>query len=465
MAQENPTKNLDTRAGDIKKFEIIGNKTNTSKRPFVDVSAGVVEITYYESILANTTSLKVVIVDTGNKKGNGEDKEVITKGLLDELPIRGGEECRLEIVDAKANPNTLTFKDDNALYVNRVLPIGSEVHREVIELHLCPKELLSNEQTRVVKRYNGKISDSVGSILRDVLEVKKDIIVDPTLISYNFIGNDRKPLYVCTWLASKSVPEKSGKKNAAAGYFFYETYSGFNFRSIDGLFDQKYKRNGKEVSYLKKYLYNEQATLPESGDYDESILNYSIERNIDLHQNLTLGTYSNRSIFFDFYSSKYREREYSYDDYQKEGIKIAGRDDIDFVADEFRKPVSRLMNHVLDVGTLPPGKDATEQLKNWKNTPFDPTFDATNTLVQSIMRYNQIFSIKINITIAGDFSLRAGDLIYCDFPHITGGGGKTEVNEQSGGIYLISSLCHRITPSDTYTSLTLVRDSFGRKPF
>ena len=30
--------------------------------------------------------------------------------------------------------------------------------------------------------------------------------IDSTAIDYNFIGNDRKPLYVCTWLASKSVP-------------------------------------------------------------------------------------------------------------------------------------------------------------------------------------------------------------------------------------------------------------------
>jgi len=30
---------------------------------------------------------------------------------------------------------------------------------------------------------------------------------------------------------------------------------------------------------------------------------------------------------------------------------------------------------------------------------------------------------------------------------------------------MISSLCHNITPRETYTSLTLVRDTFGSKPF
>ena len=122
------------------------------------------------------------------------------------------------------------------------------------------------------------------------------------------------------------------------------------------------------------------------------------------------------------------------------------------------------MNRVKDVGTLPPGKDIEEQLKNWKDKPDKDTFDSEQTMVQSVMRYNQMFSIKINIMIAGDFSLRAGDLIYCEFPKLSTEP-NTQVNKKSGGLYMISSLSHNITPRETYTSLTLVRDTFGRKPF
>jgi hypothetical protein len=75
-----------------------------------------------------------------------------------------------------------------------------------------------------------------------------------------------------------------------------------------------------------------------------------------------------------------------------------------------------------------------------------------------------LFTIKTNIIIPGDFSLRAGDLIHCDFPELTIDQNK-ETNKQSGGIYMIASLCHRIVPGKTYTSLALVRDTFGRKPF
>ena len=134
------------------------------------------------------------------------------------------------------------------------------------------------------------------------------------------------------------------------------------------------------------------------------------------------------------------------------------------MSDEFRLPISRLMNRVLDVGALPSGKDIDEQLKTWKDSPFDPTYDATKTMVQSVMRYNQMFLVKINIMIAGDFSLRAGDMIYCEFPQLSTEP-NTRPNKKSGGLYMISSLCHSITPKDTYTSLTLVRDTFGIKNF
>ena len=83
-------------------------------------------------------------------------------------------------------------------------------------------------------------------------------------------------------------------------------------------------------------------------------------------------------------------------------------------------------------------------------------------MVQSVMRYNQLFSIKTNIIIPGNFSLRAGDLIQCDFPDLTVDQ-NNERNKQTGGIYMIASVCHRMTQSDTFTSLSLVRDTFGRK--
>lgn len=447
--------NTATRAGNISRFQIYQAK---NKAQSVDMSAGAVELKYYENVLSNSVSASVVIVETGlTDKTLGD--QLTPNGIIDTLPIRGGEQTILEFEDNQPVPNKLSFKSEKSFYVNRVRDIDPGTQKDVYSIDLSTREFIANEQTRVVKRYDGKISDSIRAILTDRqgLNTQKRIEADPTLINYNFIGNDRKPFYVGTWLASKSVPELSinGKssKGGTAGYLFYENYDGFKFKSIDKLFEQK---------PVKRYIFNQTAEKPD--EYDGKILSYRIERDIDLQQNLTLGTYSNRSIFFDFYSMGYRVRKFNVDDYQKDKIVNAGSKDIRYVADEFRTPVSRLMSHVLDVGALPSGKGIDDQLKTWKNTPFDPTYDATNTMVQSIMRYNQMFTIKINIMIPGDFSLKAGQMIYCDFPGLTIDNNK-DTNKSSGGIYMISSLCHRITTRNTFTSLTLVRDTFGRKPF
>ena len=450
------------RAGTIRQFEIFQAKDGGES---IDASPAVTDIKYYENVLSPSVNLTVVITETGES----DKKTFGSRGMLNGLPIRGGNASHIIIEDHEGNK--LKFKSDNKLYVNRVRNVLPGTQKDVYALDFTSRERLANEQCRVVKRYDGKISENVKKILTEAtsaeagLKTQKEVDVDETAIEYNFIGNDRKPFYVCTWLASKSIPAEAGKIGGAAGFLFFETHDGFKFKSIDSLIDQEAKGN---------YIFSNTADNPKSGEYTGKILSYTLDRDIDLQNNLSMGVYSNRTMFFDFYAFNYKVRPFSVDgtggSSAKEGagskdkIVTAGKDDIDSVADEFRLPVSRLMTRVLDVGSLPSGKDIKEQLEKWKDSPFDPTYDAGQTMVQSLMRYNQLFSIKINIKIAGDFSLRAGDMIYCEFPELTTDP-NTPVNKGSGGLYMISSLCHNLTPRKTETSLTLVRDSFGRKPF
>ena len=450
------------RAGTIREFKIFQAKDGGES---IDASPAVTDIKYYENVLSPSVNLTVVIAETGES----DKKSFGNRGMLDGLPIRGGNASHIIIEDHEGNK--LKFKADKKLYVNRVRNVLPGTQKDVYALDFTSRERLANEQCRVVKRYDGKISENVKKILTEAtsaevgLKTQKEVDIDETAIEYNFLGNDRKPFYVCTWLASKSIPAEAGKIGGAAGFLFFETHDGFKFKSIDSLIDQEAKGN---------YIFSNTADNPKSGEYTGKILSYTLDRDIDLQNNLSMGVYSNRTMFFDFYAFNYKVRPFSVDgtggSSAKEGagskdkIVTAGKDDIDSVADEFRLPVSRLMTRVLDVGSLPSGKDIKEQLEKWKDSPFDPTYDAGQTMVQSLMRYNQLFSIKINIKIAGDFSLRAGDMIYCEFPELTTDP-NTPVNKGSGGLYMISSLCHNLTPRKTETSLTLVRDSFGRKPF
>ena len=432
-----------SRPGNIRQFRIKGQDV-TGFDNESGTRTALVDLRYYENVLSPSVTFSVGIKETDN--------------LLDSLPIKGGEKCDIILEDSQNGKLNLS------LYVNRVRNVIKDPLESNYFLDLTSEESFANDQSRVVKRYDGKISDSVESILKQStsgsmgIKTSKNVKVDKTLIKYNFIGNNKKPFTVCAWLASKSVPENAGKSGGAAGYLFYETQDGFNFRSIDALF--------KEQKPKRKLIFT--GTPDQPIDYNTKIINYSVEKNIDLKNNLTLGTYSNESIFFDFYEFKYRERSYSVDEGgvsgSKDKLEHGGKDNFDAsVTDKFRSKPSRIMTRILDVGTLPEGKSSKEQLENWKNHPDQPTFDAAKVMVQSAMRYNQLYSIKINVLIAGDFSLRAGDLVSCDFSQVNPST-SVGIDKRSSGIYMIASVCHRLTSKHTTSNLTLVRDTFGRKP-
>jgi len=175
---------LSTRTGNIREFKIFQAKDGGN---MVDASGAVVDIKYYEDVLSNSVSLSAIITETGES----DNEKVGNKGILNGLPVRGGEPSTIVIEDYDGNK--LSFKDDSKLYVNRVRNVIPGTQKDVYSLDFSSRELLANEQCRVVRRYDGKISDNVKMILEDNLsgdvgiKTKKTITVDDSN-SYNFIN-------------------------------------------------------------------------------------------------------------------------------------------------------------------------------------------------------------------------------------------------------------------------------------
>ena len=453
------TKNPPESAGNIVKFRISSNFTDYA----VELQPGVVDFRYYENVLSNSVTASATIVETGyqvNKKKND------TQSTVDGLPIRGGERTDITIEDAYGNE--LTFEE--GLYVNRLRDVDPGTSKDVYFLDFTSREFFANEQTRVVKKYEGNIGDNVEKILKDVLKVTSDIEIDNTAVPFNFIGNDRKPFYICTWLASKSIPQIQGGEGGASGYLFFQTRDGYHFRSIDKIFQEEPK---------KKYIFNNSTQVPKG--YDARMLTCDIDSDVDLGKNLMMGMYTNRSIFFDPLSFNYEVRSFpevetpppegqivgkiikkvdQMKEYLEKLVIAENEPVVDVIKEEFRQSPTRLMSFIMDTGVMPSGITSQEQLNRWNSEKEKENFDVANTMVQSIMRYNQLFTVKTEITIPGDFSIKAGDVIECDFPKLSGDEQK-ETNSETHGTYMVASVCHRITPTSSTSSLSLVRDSFG----
>ena len=404
---------------------------------------GVAELKYYENILSETIRVTVTYADAGNA-ADSDDGTGAKVTASDKLKITGTEKVYLELVDSQPEENKLSFKtDNNALFISARTRLSDKL-KDIETLELVSEEHLRNESIRIVKRFDGKISDSVRKILTEDLKTKKDYEIEATKNSRSFIGTTKKPFWFLLWLASQSIRENTSATGLLAGYFFYETHTGYKFKSIDGLFDQ---------DPVKKYLYNNTRSTDIPPGYDAKILNYEVTDSADMKDQLMMGTFNSSTNLFNSFESSFNCNPLTIQE-QESAIKAAGTEYGKNLNPLFISNPSRFFTPGAEmIGGLKP----VEQSKEYDVVKKEYTS-------QAAARYNQAFTVKINITIAGDFGLEAGQIIHCDFPEQSTKTNTTH-NPRMSGRYLISALCHRITPSQqSYTSLELTRDSYGRKP-
>lgn len=431
---------MSARDSTFKKFEI---QSAEDGGKVVDVREGIGAFSYYENVISNFVTSSVSVVESGTRDKSGK----VTEGILNYLPVRGGEEVRVVAVDSFKNE--LKY-DTNELYVNTVQVPSESGQSALINFGLVSKEFFSNEKTRVLKRYEGKVSETIKDILTNVLKTTnfKEENIEETSNAYAFIGNDRKPFWTLSWLGTKSIPTTQYGKSA--GFVFYQTQDGYNFKSIENLLKGEVKA---------KFIYKD--TVADNEPEVKSILSYTIDKNINVQQDMMLGVYHNRTIYFDPYLFEVDVK--TFDITQQEQTNHSGKPSgFNQVNKQFTETPTRLMSTVLDVGTLPIGKSPVEQLEYWNNDKKNTNDKVIERMVQSVMRYNQFLTISTSITIEGDFSLRAGDRVECTFPGRKGAGTKVEVDKVTSGVYTIASLCHHITPERCLTRLGLVRDSFSK---
>jgi len=430
--------------GQIQIFELI---SNYDKGP-IDISNGILELTYHESILDHTIRATATLADTGHRDV-ADGVAVVEK---DDVNLNTGELINLKFSDGYGQELYFSIKNKNKnpLRVLETRDIDESASNIVYTIDMTSTEYHDNDalETRVTRRYDGKISDHVTTILKDVLKTTKNIDADPGLNNFNFTGKNQKPFYLCTWLAKRCVPDIQDAKGNLAGYFFYETAEGFKFKSIDKLFEQKPKR-----TLIFNNLIGE---VPPN--YDGKIINYSFDSTFNLKRlRLTGAVGQAETRTFDPYTNKYGDKNVVNSKVQFNEINTGGTERIKYGADQDKS--TKVYIKSLDTGTVPSGKNLEEQLKKSK----EQNFNVDEILIQSSIRYNSLFSIKLTISLAGDFSIRAGDLIHCDFPEITGKE-NTTYSVKKSGIYMVADVAHRITKNSCYTSLNLVRESIGRKP-
>ena len=429
---------------------------SADKSKTVDISAGVVAFTYFENIFSPYLTARAIVTNTGGSVVGDDGK---LQSVYNGLPLRGGERVLIKIASNSNNNTGLDFakRPSDYFYVASVTNVLIDEGTETFTLNLVSREAITNETVRVGKKFptSQKISDSVKDILKNYLKVDKINEIEETQNPYGFIGNMKKPFTLLTWLASKSVSGKSKTgEDSSAGYVFYETKNGFNFKSIDNLMEQK--------PYSKTFFYTPGVISSDNPKKDFKITKYFINRNQDLIGKLERGAYSSYRYYINPVSFKPSISVFKSDDYigkaSNLGDKQVSLPKIDSNSDRTLGDLpTRIFVGMLDVGTVE--KDASD--KGWNNS-VERNADPAKIHAQSMMRYNQIFTQVVEIQIPLNTSLNAGSIVRCEFPQLATTKRKT-TDPETSGLYMIKELAHYFDGKGSYSKLKLVRDTYGRK--
>ena len=419
-------------------LEVFSNENKDS----VDIRGGVPVLEYRESVLCPYITVDMTIIDTGTAT-KSKDGSKGTVGILESIKLQGTEKFKLKLEDQFGNQIDLSGEDD--LRLAKTMFAGKGVNQSSCSVRIVSKEAYDNTllKNRMINSYLGKGDVIIREALKS-LKTEKDLFADTTQNDIQFNGDDRYPFEMCLDVQKVSIPV--GIKSA--GFLFWETSKGYNFKSLDKMFDT----TGKTIKKFEETGFADSRVSP---GYDGKILKSSFLLITDMLKQFEEGAHNTELDLFNPFNKTlvFQTLETSEDDYEKNTIQAGV--DTPVLSDEYRNEATNSLHRTKDVGQkiIPGGGLADID---------DTKFDIVKTSAQSLQNYRRKFGLSLNIVIDADLSLSAGDLIFCKFPE------TSQKKSQSGspkdsGIYMIADLCHYSTPTQAFTGLNLVRDSYGVK--
>ena len=430
----------------------------------VDLTGHLQFIEYFENIMSPTISMNMKISSSFNFVSN--------------LPIRGGEMIAMEVETLSGTLKFGKFVKDQGivpgsgeLYVYKLEGVDQPSTAQSFTLKITSPEYFTNETSRCMKKYqpatiDTHVKDILGSVMQIDPDKFKNDLIESTTNSYSFIGNMKKPFHTINWLCSKAIKgSKQGvsgegqqaKAVGTAGYLFFENQEGFNFKSIESLVSRT--RKGSESADAKQigieihgpYIQPGKGAVGNLFKAEENFkINYfHVNRGTDIRKALTVGQYANKTIFFD--SLSHVVSVYDYKLLGEDGLEnqLGSDDEKEESSNELKMLNSRLFVRISDHGTLGIGTDG------FQTSGIDQAYQA-----KAASRYNQLFSQSVDIQVPLNTNIKVGDLINCEFSEMDQGR-SSELDQSASGNYLVARLNHHIQPNASFSSLNLVRDSYG----
>jgi len=282
-------------AGEIvlRKIELL-----SSSEYKLDIRDQVLSIEVYEDIFSPFITMAITLRESLD--------------FINALPIRGEEIITIELATPTFDkPNTVIT---GKFYVYKLADRELITDRNsVYTLYCVSYEALTDLNVKLSKAYKGNIAEIAASLLgKDGLNTEKNVNIEPTQNTTMYISNFWSPIKNLNYAAAAAV-----NKNDNPTYLFFENREGFNFVSLDLLYDLPVYQKFIDNNYVRDTLPDGTSIRNIEKEYQQ-IIEIKVRSNFDILKNINAGTYASRIYSYDLLRKKYYVKDYvAYDQFSK----------------------------------------------------------------------------------------------------------------------------------------------------
>jgi hypothetical protein len=416
------------------------------------------ELNLFESIYNKTLSGNIFIADTSNVVGN--------------FPLTGNERIEFKLF-TPSSPFGYDFseKSGNPMYIYKITArTGVNPRTQAYLIHFCSKEMIDNELKTVSNAQLDTYSNMVCNIIKNptFLGSNKQMFFEPSIGLYKHVFNQLRPFDSIDQISQFTTSLKFHN----AGYYFYETSRGFNYRSLESMLAIESNTARPVVAKFKPKPANISDAKGEKDIKNEMqiAIEYQILDQFDTLKNLRNGVYASRLITHNQLDKTYAETDFNYEvNYEKsfhtETDKSGGKENTKSILPKYNREGTAFTEFADSTLYLWPSTTATHYTAEGNEVA---TADLKEIIQQRLSQRLAFQSLKIQLTVNGFTGIQAGDLISFEMPSYEPRDGSEPFDRDfyMSGRYLVTSVRHQINKrfNKHITVLECMKDSV-RTPY
>ena len=384
-------------------------------------------IDYFENIFQPNFEFKITFVSIDNP--------------LSDLQLRGTETVSIEIKHPSMEES---FEFDDLILTSFVQNFAS-VKRNIFTIRVQPVGAINNEKNRVTQRYDPKV---VGTVhVKNILQSQigaseEDIDIEDSVNQVGFFGNYWRPYKALYWIAKRSMsgsmPE-DGDGTDRVGFLFWQTKSGYKFKSIDTMISDSKKET------VFEYVQNDATS--DNPNFDLYNPTFEIDQNIILQMMNSM--YGENRKYFNIHTLQVTD-DVAFSKTNAKQAHLGTEDEVKLNYDISENPSVPTRNVLMDYTMR---KDGTIN-------EGDKEYNPHKIISQAKMRYQTLLSRSLRATVPMNLKLEAGDVISVKLIDSMKG-----TDKWMSGLYIIKDLQHsyitRKNGVQCYTYLRLIKDTPG----